>query len=126
MNQPAMDCRRMREATCSFLAGELPAAARGACEAHLAGCDGCRDFLELARRTNCKHVADFLSDYIDDELAGEERAAFERHLELCPRCVDYMRSFEATVRAGREVCGDDCPPIPDELVRAILDSRPRR
>jgi hypothetical protein len=34
-----------------------------------------------------------------------------------------MRSFEATVRAGREVCGDDCPPIPDELVRAILDAR---
>jgi len=125
MNQPAMDCRGMREVTCSFLGGELADAARAACEAHLAGCAACRDFVETARRTNCKHVADFLSDYIDDELAGEERVVFERHLEACPRCVDYMRSFEATVRAGREACGDDCPPIPDELVRAILDSRRR-
>lgn len=123
MTEPGMDCRAMRERTCAYLGEELDAASRAAFEAHVAGCSDCSELLELARRTSCKHVSDFLSDYVDDELASEERAAFERHIELCPRCVDYVRSFEATVRAGREVCGDDCPPIPDELVRAILAAR---
>lgn len=118
-----MNCQQLRESVCAYLGGSLPAGQSSAYEAHLAGCESCRHFLEVARSTSCKQVADFLSDYIEDELPAEERAAFERHLRLCPPCVDYMHSLEATIRAGHDLCDDDCPPIPDELVRAILDSR---
>ena len=118
-----MNCERARQATCAHLEGTLSAADRMAYEAHLSGCPSCRRFLELARTTTCQQVADFLSDYLEGELAAEERAAFERHLGLCPPCVEYMRSLEKTIEAGRSLCDEDCPPIPDELVKAILESR---
>ena len=118
-----MNCDQLRESTCAWLAGELDPAARTAFESHLDGCGPCRRFLELARSTTCKHVADFLSDYLEDELALEERAAFERHLRLCPPCIDYMHTLETTIEAGRSLCDEPCPPLPDELVRAILESR---
>ena len=73
-----MDCQGLRRTTCAYLGQELSEQERGAYEAHLASCPACRRFLEVARVTTCKHVADFLSDYIEDELPDEERAAFER------------------------------------------------
>jgi len=125
MSEPGLDCQGMRAHTCAFLGDQLSDELRSAVEAHLAACQACRDLLEVARRTSCKHVADFLSDYIEGELPEDERVVFEGHLQMCPPCVDYMRSLETTIRAGHELCGDDCPPIPDELVRAILESRRR-
>jgi len=118
-----MNCASLREATCAYLGERLSSEARAAYEAHLGSCSSCRRFLELARTTTCKQVADFLSDYLEHELASEERAAFERHLRLCPPCVDYMRSLQATIAAGRSLCAEDSPPMPDALVEAILKSR---
>lgn len=125
MTEPALDCLGMRAHTCAYLAGELDRAVQAAVEAHLTACATCSELLEVARRTSCKQVADFLSDYIEGELAEGEREVFEGHLKMCPPCVDYMHSLETTIRAGREVCGEDCPPMPDALVRAILDARRR-
>lgn len=118
-----MNCDELRTAACAYLGGQLPAGDRAAFDAHLGGCEACRGFLELFRATTCKHVADFLSDYLEQELPTEQRDAFERHLELCPPCLDYMRSLQTTIRAGRSLCEDDAPPVPDALVRAILEAR---
>jgi anti-sigma factor RsiW len=120
-----MNCEQLREATCAYLGEGLEPGARTAFDAHLGACDSCRRFLELARSTTCKQVADFLSDYLEDELADEERAAFERHLRLCPPCVDYMHTLETTIEAGHSLCDEPCPPVPDALVRAILEARHR-
>jgi len=118
-----MNCEGLRTSTCAYLGSTLAAGERGAFEAHLAACTSCQRFLELARSTRCKDVAEFLSEYLEGGLSGEERAAFERHIRLCPPCVSYMRSLEATIEVGRSLCDEECPPVPDDLVAAILKSR---
>jgi anti-sigma factor RsiW len=118
-----MNCEVLRTSTCGYLGKTLAPAERSAYEAHLAVCASCQRFLELARSTRCKDVADFLSDYLEGELSAEERAAFERHIRLCPPCVTYMRSLEATIEVGRSLCDEECPPVPEDLVAAILKSR---
>ena len=118
-----MNCEKLRESTCSYLGQGLEPDVRKAFEAHLGDCPSCRRFLELARATTCKQVAEFLSDYLEEGLADEERAAFERHLRACPPCVDYMHTLETTIEAGRSLCEESGPPIPEALVRAILEAR---
>jgi len=74
----------------------------------------------------CREVLDFLSDYLDDALGADERAAFDRHLALCPPCVAYLEGFRETIRLSRASLHADeasAPPVPDELVTAILRSR---
>lgn len=118
-----MNCEELRTSTCAYLGATLSAGERRAFEEHLGACVSCQRFLELARTTRCKDVAEFLSEYLEGGLSGEERAAFERHLRLCPPCVSYMRSLEATIDVGRSLCDEPCPPMPDDLIAAILKSR---
>ena len=75
----------------------------------------------------CREVVDFLERYLSGAL-GPEVAQFERHLSECPPCVAYMQTYEATVALSRaaltdagEIPGD----IPEDLVQAILRSRPK-
>jgi len=76
----------------------------------------------------CRELADFMMDYLDGELAPDHRTRFERHLSLCPNCRAYLAQYRATVAAGREAFADldDQLPaeVPEELIQAILASRP--
>ena len=82
----------------------------------------------MTRLPTCREVLDFLSAYLDGELAPEVRAGFERHLQLCPPCVEYLESYRETLRLEREAYDLDGPvprEVPEELVRAILESTRR-
>jgi|HubBroStandDraft_6_1064221.scaffolds.fasta_scaffold779039_2 anti-sigma factor RsiW len=71
----------------------------------------------------CRDLTDFLAAYIARDLSSDVQAAFERHLALCTNCRHFMQQYEQTVAAGRAAFGrDDDEPVPDELVRAILNS----
>jgi anti-sigma factor (TIGR02949 family) len=74
----------------------------------------------------CHELFDFLMAYLDGELPQAERAAFDAHLAACPPCLVYLETYQDAVRLGKAACGEaDVPEVPDELVRAILASRPR-
>ena len=51
------------------------------------------------------------------------RAAFDRHLALCPDCVNYLENFRAAIQSAKNACAEPPPPMPEELVQAILKSR---
>ena len=72
----------------------------------------------------CREIADFVMDYFDGTLAPEARTRFDRHLAECPDCVRYLEQYRDTVEASQTAFGDDVPTdVPEDLVRAILDSR---
>jgi anti-sigma factor RsiW len=77
----------------------------------------------------CREFADFMSEYLGGELAADARARFERHLSRCPSCVAYLAHYRATVATGKKAFAEaDAPApadIPEELIQAILASRPR-
>jgi anti-sigma factor RsiW len=77
----------------------------------------------------CREFSDFIGDYLAGELRGTVHTGFERHLELCPNCRRYVRSYEETVKLGRQAFDDPNAPlppqVPEELVTAILAARPR-
>ncbi len=76
---------------------------------------------------SCQEFVDFICSYLDDDLPGETRIVFEEHLEICAPCVEFLRHYQLSIKLGHDVCG--CPkeaaktPVPEELVRAILDAR---
>jgi len=75
----------------------------------------------------CQEFTDFIADYLSGDLSAEVRRAFEHHLDLCPNCVNYIASYKAAIELGRGALSadeTDVPPdVPEDLVRAILDSR---
>lgn len=84
----------------------------------------------MTRSLTCREFVEFLADYLAGELPPDERDTFNAHLALCPSCVAYMNTYQQAVRLGRTVLqqsGDAVPAeIPEELVRAVLDARPKR
>ncbi|MCG3127247.1 MAG: hypothetical protein CHACPFDD_02105 [Phycisphaerae bacterium] len=76
----------------------------------------------------CREIAAFLTQYADGELPLWQRAAFNVHLAVCSECREYLKSYDLTVKLARLATTPDDTPvpanIPDELVRAILASRP--
>jgi anti-sigma factor RsiW len=77
---------------------------------------------------NCREFTDFLDDYLFGNLAPAERAEFDRHLAECPFCVAYLATYRETIRLGRDALSADAPApadAPEELIQAILKSRPR-
>ncbi len=51
---------------------------------------------------------------------------FTRHLAKCRNCDVYLEQYRVTISAGKKACAredESAPPIPDELVRAILAAR---
>lgn len=75
----------------------------------------------------CREVIDFLMAYVDGELAADVRSEFERHLAVCQPCVDYLASYRRTLELERQAFPprdqETAPPIPEDLIRAILASR---
>ncbi len=78
-------------------------------------------------RLTCRECVEFLMDYLDDSLSAEVRVTFERHLAACANCVRYLESYRTTTtickKAFEVSAGDALPPVPEELVRAILAAR---
>ena len=73
----------------------------------------------------CKEVVEYLMSYLEGELSPAEREVFERHLAMCPPCVAYLRTYEATIKAGKQACCSNpaLEHVPDELIKAILAAR---
>ena len=70
----------------------------------------------------CQEVIDFLTDYLDGQLPLNQRLAFELHLSLCRDCRSYLHNFKTTIAAAKQT-RDDAASMPEELVKAILQSR---
>lgn len=74
----------------------------------------------------CRDCFDFILRYLEGELPPDEHASFELHISRCPPCQRYLDQYRVTVRAGKTACADEHTApgtVPEELVRAILDSR---
>ena len=74
----------------------------------------------------CRDVIEFLMEYAAGTVAAEEMTIFEAHLAICPPCVAYLKTYQVTVDLGRPSFDDDQdpdPPIPEELVAAVLAAR---
>lgn len=77
----------------------------------------------------CKEVADFLLGYTSGELPADARELFEHHLSRCANCREYLALYVTTIELGRHALdnGDAIDAgVPEELVTAILASRPSR
>ena len=74
----------------------------------------------------CRECAEFLADYVAGELPPAQLTVFERHLHACRNCHEYMRQYKTTIESAKHAFADEPqahPPIPEELVRAILAAR---
>ena len=71
---------------------------------------------------NCRECTEFILRYLEGELPAEEAASFEVHMDRCPPCLRYLAQYKLTVRAGKTACGETAE-VPEELIRAILNSR---
>ena len=69
-----------------------------------------------------------MTDYVEGELAPDVLRRFDAHLAICPDCVTYLDGFRRGValQAGAFDPAEPVPgDVPEDLVRAILDARPR-
>lgn len=71
----------------------------------------------------CQELINFLTDYLDGQLPLSQRLAFELHLSLCHDCRSYLHNFKTTIAAAKQST-DGTAEIPEDLVKAILKSRP--
>lgn len=80
----------------------------------------------------CRELADFIIDYVDGGLDADVQTQFERHLTRCPNCVRYIAAYRTSIEMGRRALQDDgdAPAArsgaPEDLIAAILASRPRQ
>jgi anti-sigma factor RsiW len=79
-------------------------------------------------RLTCRECVEFLMEYIDDTLSNDTRLTFERHLAACANCVRYLESYRTTTKICKKAFEvpeqDGVPAVPEELIQAILASRP--
>lgn len=73
----------------------------------------------------CREFIEFLYEFLDGELPASERTVFEDHLDICPACVVYLRTYRQTIELSRRAYEEPTPPLPEDLVHAILTARPR-
>jgi predicted anti-sigma-YlaC factor YlaD len=78
----------------------------------------------------CKEAVEFLADYLDGNLPWRERLAFDLHLMICRNCRAYLESYSHTIQLIRGFklvpTGASLPPIPEDLLLAILAARTQR
>lgn len=96
----------------------------GEAVAHREHCPACTALFRAARETTCKELVSFLLDYVENTLDPKVHTAFDRHLEMCGACRSYLDSYRATLHGLQEQREPASPSLPDELVRAILQSLP--
>lgn len=74
----------------------------------------------------CKEFVEFLEAYFDHRLPEAVQKDFDEHLAVCPDCVNYLKSYEQTIRLGKHAMNKDAAePIPQGLMRAILEAQKR-
>ena len=72
----------------------------------------------------CREFADFVMDYFEGQLAADARARFDRHLTRAPIASIISSSTATRCKPGRRRSTTICqPPLPDDLVQAILEAR---
>ena len=72
----------------------------------------------------CQELAAFMLDYVEGTLPADMHRRFDAHLAECEDCVHYLTDYRATIANVRAASdGDDATPLPEALVRAIMDSR---
>lgn len=89
----------------------------------------------------CQECVDFLMDYLDEQLPSQQRQVFDAHLARCPQCRVFIDNYALTTRLLKQSSADapgDSPglggakapisatPLPDSLVRAILQAQQKR
>ncbi len=77
----------------------------------------------------CREVIGFLSDYVSAALPPEQRAALDAHMRRCPNCATYLRSYQDTIKIGKQACAGraaETGSLPEELVQAVLAARGKR
>jgi predicted anti-sigma-YlaC factor YlaD len=70
----------------------------------------------------CREVIDFIERFLSGELSDAEARKFRWHLRLCRSCRAYLRTYRATLALEAAV-REPPPPIPEELVLAVLRAR---
>lgn len=74
----------------------------------------------------CREAADFLADYLAGTLPADVHTLFERHLAVCANCRAYLATYAAMPDVARAAWThsdrDAANAMPEDLVRAILDS----
>ena len=70
----------------------------------------------------CQEVIDFIGRFLSGELSEAEARKFRFHLWLCRSCRAYLRTYRATLVLEAAV-REAPPPIPEELVVAVLRAR---
>jgi anti-sigma factor RsiW len=74
----------------------------------------------------CRDFIQFLLDYVEDRLSPEEQLRFDAHLEICPDCRTYLDTYGKTVELAKLADRGAIPAdAPEDLIQAILRSRPR-
>jgi len=68
----------------------------------------------------CREFVEFLADYLAGELSPTSQAEFEFHLSDCPDCTLYLKSYEETIRLGKEAFTDLEAPVPTEVPKELL------
>jgi anti-sigma factor RsiW len=71
----------------------------------------------------CRELIDFIARYLENDLSPEERSKFDRHLAGCPPCLSYIENYRQTIVLSKAAFGEAPPPMPEDLVKAILAAR---
>jgi len=65
-------------------------------------------------------INEFLLDYHAGNLPMARRLEFEFHLTRCRDCRHYVDAYRKTVSLAKDSAAEELPPVPPELVEAIL------
>ncbi len=75
----------------------------------------------------CREFEEFVLSSLDGELPARQARIFEWHLRICRECREYLAAYRRTIELGEAVLGPahEAVPedLPEDLVRAVLDSR---
>ena len=84
----------------------------------------------MHRMITCKEFEEFVLSHLDGNLTRALQTVFDLHLRLCRECRDYLAAYQRSMEVSRAVLPspDDPVPedVPEDLIKAILDSRDRR
>lgn len=125
-----MNCDRFKTAAHDYFLGRLSPEQMAAEDAHVTACADCTAFLAVCRELSCRELVEFLNEYVDDELPPERRGVFERHIAICDDCRRYLEQYRSVMKlsalAFAAPVTSTLPPVPEALVRAIMDARARQ
>ncbi len=82
-----------------------------------------RWMLKMPMMLTCREFEDFILNYLEDELPTYQKIKFEFHIKVCKECRDYLAAYQLSINSYKEACSVDqaeLPPVPEELVEAIL------